>query len=57
MARDVTILCLLQEIKYLKRTLLRLPQLTYVGSIQFESTRPSARKATYSSAFPGPDAE
>ncbi len=57
MARDVIILCLLQEIKYLKRTLLRLPQLTYVGSIQFESTRPSARKATYSSVLPGPDAE
>ena len=57
MPREVTISCLLSEIRYLKRKLANMPELHYVGHCQWESTRPMARMATYSSALPAPDAE
>lgn len=57
MPREVTILYLLSEIKYLKRKLANMPELQYVGNVQWESNRPMARMATYSSELPAPDAE
>lgn len=47
MPKNVTILCLLQEIKYLKQQIYKTPQLTYVGYCQWESTRPTCPKGKY----------
>jgi len=57
MPREVTILCLLSEIRYLKRKLANMPELQYIGNVQWVSNRPMARMATYSSEPPAPDAE
>ena len=40
MPKDVTILCLLQEIKYLKRQIYNTSQLQYTGYCQWTSNRP-----------------
>ena len=57
MPRDVTILCLLEEIKHLKRIIDQTPELQYVGYCQWQSSRPNARKGEYTSNPPAPDEE
>ena len=57
MPREVTILCLLQEIRYLKQKIANTPEFHYVGHDQWYSTRPYARAALYSSELPPPDSE
>jgi len=57
MPRDVTILCLLEEIKHLKRIIEQTPELQYVGFCQWRSTRPSARKGIYTHHPLAPDSE
>lgn len=57
MPRDVTILCLLEEIKHLKRVIEQTPELHYVGFCQWTSTRPQARVGQYTHHPPGPDSE
>ncbi len=57
MPRDVTILCLLEEIKHLKRVIEQTPELHYVGFCQWKSTRPQARMGQYTHNPPGPDSE
>ena len=47
MAKTSFILCLIQEINYLKQYILNHPQLHYVGESQFESNRPFASKPEY----------
>ena len=49
MPREVTILTLLQEIRYLKQELAKTPELHWLGLDQWLSTRPMARKGVYSS--------
>ena len=49
MPKDVTILCLLQEIKYLKRQIYNTSQLQYTGYCQWTSNRPLRPKGIYSS--------
>lgn len=48
MPREVTILGLLQEIKYLKQQILNTPQLHYIGLCQWVSTRPLCPRGNYS---------
>ena len=48
MSREVTVLCLLQEIKYLKQELLNTPRLHYIGLCQWVSTRPLCPQGKYS---------
>ena len=57
MPRAVTILCLLEEIKHLKRVIEQTPELHYVGFCQWRSTRPLARKGEYTCNPPAPDEE
>lgn len=52
MPKEVTILCLLQEIKYLKRLIANTPELHYVGLVQWESTRPQVPKGRYTDVMP-----
>ncbi len=49
MPKEVTILTLLQEIRYLKQQLMKTPELHWLGLDQWVSTRPMARKGVYSS--------
>ena len=49
MPREVTILTLLQEIRYLKQELAKTPELHWLGLDQWLSTRPMAREGVYSS--------
>ena len=48
MPREVTILTLLQEIRYLRQQIAKTPELHWVGLDQWLSTRPMARKGVYS---------
>ena len=57
MPRDVTIICLLEEIKHLRQVIEQTPELHYVGFCQWRSTRPSARIGQYTHNPPGPDSE
>lgn len=54
MPRDVTIITLIQEIRYLRQQIAKTPELHWVGLDQWVSTRPMARKALYSSDNPSP---
>lgn len=49
MPKDITILCLLQEIKYLKRQIYNTPHLQYTGYCQWTSNRPLRPRGIYSS--------
>lgn len=55
MPREVTILTLLQEIKYLKLELLNQPEFHFVGCHQFWSNRPTCPKGVYTSEPEPPD--
>jgi hypothetical protein len=57
MPRDVTILCLLDEIRHLKQIIEQTPELHYVGFCQWRSTRPLVRRGLYTSHPPAPDEE
>ena len=57
MPRDVTILCLIEEIKHLKQVIEQTPELQYVGFCQWRSTRPLARRGEYTCNPPAPDEE
>ena len=48
MPKEVTILCLIQEIKYLKQQICKTPQLQYIGLCQWVSTRPQCQIGVYS---------
>jgi len=52
MPREVTILCLLSEIRYLKRKLANMPELQYVGNVQWVSTRPQVPEGRYTDVMP-----
>ena len=47
MPKEVTILYLLQEIKYLKQQIHNTPQLHYIGLCQWVSTRPLCPQGKY----------
>ena len=52
MPRDVTIITLLQEIKYLRQQIANTPELHYVGLVQWESTRPQVPTGRYTDLMP-----
>jgi len=52
MPRDVTIITLLQEIKYLRQQIANTPELHYVGFCQWWSTRPQAPPGRYTNLMP-----